>query len=41
MITEEQRYAIGDEISEADLNRILDLIDEYVKLAEAVQCSVM
>lgn len=36
MLNEEQLYAVGGEISEDGLNFILDLIDEYVELKEAI-----
>ena len=35
-LSKEQKYAIGGEISENGLNKILDLCDEYVELKEAV-----
>lgn len=33
---EEQKYAVGGEMSEEGLNFILDLIDEYIELKESV-----
>ena len=37
MITKEQEYAVGGEMSEEGLDFLLDLIDEYIDLKETVE----
>lgn len=36
MLNEEQLFAVGSEITKDGLNFILDLIDDYIELKEAV-----
>lgn len=35
-VSKEQKCAIDGEMSESGLNRILDLLDEYIELLECV-----